>query len=264
MSAPGRRSYLQRRNPAIKLLALVLIALALTFVYDPLVPAVIAVLTLVAGRLLGGLALRAQLKPLGILAIVGVAILLANIFFNKENATAPALATLGSIKITGPALWAAGTLWFRLLAFVILAFVFFRTTEPQRLILSLVHQLHLNYRVAFSAMVGYRMLPSFRADYQTIRAAQRVRGLREVGGWWRLWPRMRRYAIPLLAGAVRKANRVAIAMDARAFGALSGRTYRQRMVVRLSDWVFLSVAAAMVAAVVVGSWWGGVTRFTIG
>lgn len=255
---------LQGLNPCIKLLMVALAALTLTFIYDPVTPSVLFVLTLATGRFLGRLSLWTLLRPLWIFAIAGAAILLANIFFNKENATAPALIYLGSVKITGPALWAAGTLWTRLLCFALLSLVFVKTTEPQRFILSLVHQLHLNYRIAFGTMVGYRMLPLFQADYQTIRAAQRVRGAREATGSVHLWARTRRYAIPLLVGAVRRGGRVALAMDARAFGALPHRTYRERMVVRRSDGVFLVCAVTVVAVTVVGFWLAGITRFTVG
>jgi energy-coupling factor transporter transmembrane protein EcfT len=74
---------------------------------------------------------------------------------------------------------------------------------------------------------------------------------------------MRRYSIPLLAGAVRKAGRVAIAMDARAFGALPDRTYRERMVVRAADWLFLGAVVAVTAAVILGLWGAGHAHFTI-
>ncbi len=257
------QSHLARRNPSIKLLAVILIALALTFIFDPVTPAVLFLLTFLCGLLLGGLSLRALLRPLWVFVLAGVAILLANVFFNKENAVSPALVYIGPVKITGPALWAAGTLWVRLLCFALLSIVFVKTTEPQRLILSLVHQVRLNYRVAYGTMVGYRMLPTFQRDYQTIRAAQRVRGVGERTGFLHLWSRVRRYTIPLLAGAVRKAGRTAVAMDARAFGALPNRTYRERMVVRSSDWLFLAAAVAVTAAVVVGLWYAGITRFTI-
>jgi energy-coupling factor transport system permease protein len=260
---PSRYSHLAHRNPSVKLLAVVLVALALTFIYDPVTPTVIFILTLLCGWLLGGLGPRALLRPLWVFVIAGVAILLANIFFNKENAVSAALFYLGPVKVTGPALWAAGTLWVRLLCFALLSVVFVKTTEPQRLLLSLVHQLHLNYRVAYGTMVGYRMLPLFQSDYQTIRAAQRVRGVREGRRSFRPWPRWRRYAVPLLAGAVRRAGRVAVAMDARAFGALPGRSYRERVVVRRSDWLSLLAVVAIVGAVVTGLWWAGITRFTL-
>jgi energy-coupling factor transport system permease protein len=260
---PECAGYLQRRNPCIKLLVVIMSALSLTFIFDPLTPGVIFVITLLAGRFLGGLGLRAQLKPMWIFVIAGVAILLANVLFNKENSVSPALFSVGSVKVTGPALWAAGSLWLRLLAFALLSLVFIKTTEPQHLILSLVHQLHLNHRVAYGTLAGYRMLPLFQSDYQTIRAAQRVRGVREAKGFLQVWSRTRRYAVPLLADAVRKAGRVATAMDARAFGAMPTRTYRQRMIVRRSDWVFLAVAVAILAVVVVGLWLAGITRFTV-
>ena len=256
--------YLQRRNPSMKLLVVVLVALLLTFVFDPATPAVVFSLTLLTGRFLGRLGLRAQLRPLWIFALAGIAILLANIFFNKENGVSPALVSLGPVDITRAALRAAGTLWLRLLAFALLSLVFIKTTEPQDFILSLVHQLHLNYRVAYGTMVGYRMLPLFQMDYETIRAAQRLRGARDATGFLHLWSRARRYALPLLAGAVRKAGRVAMAMDARAFSALPDRTYRKRMVVRRGDWVLLGTVVVTVAAVVLILAFTGVARFTVG
>jgi energy-coupling factor transport system permease protein len=161
------------------------------------------------------------------------------------------------------ALWAAGSLWLRLLCFALLSLVFVRTTEPQHLLLSLVHQLHMSDRVAYGVMVGYRMLPVFQADYTTIRAAQRLRGVREGPGLLHPFSRVRRYALPLLAGAIRRAGRIAIAMDARAFGALRPRTYRERMVVTSADWVFLALTVVLVALIVTGTWLSGIGRFTL-
>lgn len=261
---PAPATYLSLRNPSIKLLALVLAALLLTFIFDPLTPAVLFLVTLLAGRYLGGLRFWRQIRPLLIFFVAGVAILLANIFFNKQNASAPPLLWIGPVKITGPALRAAGTLWLRLMCFALLSLVFVRTTSPQDLILSLVHQLRLNYRVAFGTMVGYRMLPLLQSDYETIRAAQRVRGVREAHGLLHLGERLRRYAIPLLAGSVRKAGRVAIAMDARAFGAFRKRTYRHRMVVSGDDWLFLAAVIVVFGALVAILTILGITHFTMG
>jgi energy-coupling factor transport system permease protein len=257
------RPYLQRRNPTFKLAAVVVTALGLTFLFDPITPLVVFVVTLAAGRLLGGLSFKAQLRPLLVFVLAGIAILLANIFFNKENATSPVLFSLGPLEVTAAALWAAGSLWFRLLAFALLSLVFVKTTEPQHLILSLIHQLHLSYRAAYGTMVGYRLLPLFQSDYQTIRAAQRVRGVRETRGVLHLWAQTRRYAVPLLTGAVRRAGRIALAMDARAFGAFPERSYRERIVVRRADVVFLAVSVAVVAAIILATWRLGIARFTV-
>ena len=263
MTPPLAAAYLARRNPTIKLAALIAAALPLTFVFDPLTPLVLFAVALVAGRFLGGLTVRAQLRPLAVFVLAGVAIFLGNVFFNKQNGTSPVVVSLGAVDITRAALWAAGSLWMRLLCFALLSLVFVRTTEPQRLLLSLVHQLRMSDKVAYGVMVGYRMLPVFQADYDTIRAAQRLRGVREGSAFLHPFARLRRYALPLLTGAIRRGGRIAIAMDARAFGALPKRTYRERMVVTAADWLFLAMVTALVAAVVLGVWLSGIGRFTI-
>jgi energy-coupling factor transport system permease protein len=74
---------------------------------------------------------------------------------------------------------------------------------------------------------------------------------------------VRRYAIPLLAGGVRKAGRVAIAMDARAFGALPSRTYRRRMTVGRRDAIFLCAVVFVTALVIAGLYVIGVARFAL-
>ena len=263
MAVPLPPTYLERRNPTMKFGAVVAAALPLTFVFDPLTPLVLFLVTLVLGRALGGLSLKTQLRPLAVFILAGIAILIANVFFNKNNAASQAVFSVGAVEVTRAALWAASSLWLRLLCFALLSVVFIRTTEPQRLLLSLVHQLHLSDRIAYGVMVGYRMLPVFQADYDTIRAAQRLRGVREGSAVLHPLSRVRRYALPLLTGAIRRGGRIAIAMDARAFGALPHRTYRERMVVTAGDWVFLALVVVLVAAVVTGIWLSGFGRFTI-
>jgi len=255
---------LQKLNPAMKLVACVIAAVGLTSVLDPVSPLVIFVLVLMVGRFLGGMSLKSQVRPLRVFLLAGVAIVLANILFNKANASAAALARLGPIRITEPALWTAASLWLRLLCFALISLVFVKTTEPQHLILSLVHQFRLNYRVAFGSLVGYRMLPLLQSDYQIIRASQRLRGIGETNLLLHplLW--LRRYATPLLVGAVRRANRVALAMEARGFGALPERTYRVAMRVTPKDVLFVLATAAVTAGVLLGVWAAGLARFTVG
>jgi energy-coupling factor transport system permease protein len=261
--APSTASYLERRNPTIKFGAVLAAAVPLTFVFDPATPLVLFVLTLGAGLLLGRLSLKTQLRPLAVFVLAGIAILLGNVFFNKQNVTSEVVFSVGAIHVTGAALWAAASLWTRLLCFALLSLVFVRTTRPQHLLLSLVHQLRLSDKVAYGVMVGYRMLPVFQTDYDTIRAAQRLRGVREGSAVLHPIARLRRYSLPLLTGAIRRAGRIAIAMDARAFGALPRRTYRERMVVTAGDWIFLAAVIVVVAAVVTGIRLSGFGRFRI-
>ena len=259
-----RESYLGRRNPVIKLAALLAVIGALTFVFDPWTPALFLLLALAVGRGLGGVSVGKLLRILAVFLPALVGVLLANVLFNRLNAGAAPLFTLGPVAVTAPALRTAGSLGFRMLAFAAFSAVFVLTTDPSELLLSLAQQLRVNYRIAYGTMAGYRMVPLLRSEFETIRSAHRARGLEEPRGLLGPWRQLVRYAIPLLAGAVRRGTRVALAMDARAFGAFSSRTYRRRLTVGAGDWAFLMgtvlVAAGFIAALTAA----GITRFGVG
>jgi energy-coupling factor transport system permease protein len=258
------RSYLQRRNPAVKLVALLTVFVSLTLVFDPYTPALFFALALIAAWALGGiLPTRIARVLLPFFATV-LGIFLANILFHRLNHAAPALFYLGPLKVTRPALTTAASLSFRMLSFAAFSIVFVRTTDPTDLILSLIHQFRLHYRLAYGTMVGYRMLPLLQGQYDTIRAAHRVRGVQEREGRLAILGRLKRYSVPLLAGAVRQASRVALAMDARGFGAFPQRSYRRRMKVSGQDWFFLGATLLATAAVILLSYAAGLARFGVG
>ncbi len=100
------------------------------------------------------------------------------------------------------------------------------------------------YRVGYAALAAIRFVPRFGRELETIRQAQRVRG---VGGF--APTRWIRTVVPLLAGAIRHAERVALAMDARAFGAHPDRTERHLVPWRRRDTAFVLGLWAVTAAV---------------
>ena len=79
--------------------------------------------------------------------------------------------------------------------------------------------------------------------------AHRVRGFAEGQGLRGLIARTLRYAIPLLAAAIRKSERTALAMDAKAFGAGPERTYYRQMRLAWRDAAFVLALGAYTLAV---------------
>lgn len=231
-------SLLGRTSPVLKLAIAVawFVGLATTIeIAPPLVIAAAALgLGLTAGRIPPDDLVRA-LAPIW-LAAFGLAIF--NTLFAASN-TDPAaveLARVGPWRISGPALAAGAGLGLRLVAIGAVGAVFVLTTDSTRLADSLVQQARVSPRFAYGALAAYGAVPRFGEDLTTLRQARRLRGL--SGGWH---PTL---LVGLLVLAIRHGDRVALAMDSRAFGTGQRTAYRE---VR---WGRIDLAAAFVAAVI--------------
>jgi len=213
-------SPLGRASPVVKLAVAIGWLLALAFTLEPMPPVAVAVLALGAGLWLGQIpptSLGRALMPLW-LAALGIGLL--NALFSPSNLdpAATELAMIGPFRITEPALMAGVSLGLRVLAIASVGAVFALTTDPTRLVDSLVQQAHVPERFAYGTLAAYQAVPRFAEDLRTLRQARRVRGLR--GGWH---PRL---LVSLLVLAIRHGDRKALAMDARAFGAFPRSAYR--------------------------------------
>lgn len=138
----------------------------------------------------------------------------------------------------------------RLASLLLLALVAGLTTTGPDLVRAAIQQLRVPYRVGYTALAAYRFVPRFGQELDLIRQAHRVRGVSGGHGPLAGIRRYLGYAVPLLAGAIRHAERVALAMDARAFGAHAERTERHLVPFRARDWAFIVLFWAATALIV--------------
>jgi energy-coupling factor transport system permease protein len=239
-------SALGRISPLVKLGVALgwLIGLAFTTAIWP--PLILSAIALAAGLGLGGIRPRALGRSLAPLWIAAISIGLVNTLFSAANAdpTADVVLALGPIRITEAALVGGVALGARVIAIASVGAVFALTTDSTRLADSLVQQGHVSDRFAYGALAAYQGIPRFAEDLTTLRQARRIRGMR--GGWH---PRL---LLGLLVLAIRHGDRLALAMDARAFGSGPRSRYRE---VRWSvmDGAFaIGAAAALVLAIATG------------
>lgn len=141
----------------------------------------------------------------------------------------------------------------RLAALLALALIAGLTTDGTDFVRSTVQHLRVPYRIGYTALAAYRFVPRFRRDIELIRQAHRVRGTGGRGGPIAAARRFTGSLVPLLAGAIRHAERVALSMDARAFGAHPTRTERHLVPLRVRDGVFVAAFWAVSAVVVVAA-----------
>jgi energy-coupling factor transport system permease protein len=213
-----------------------LVGLALTTAIVP--PLVLATVALIAGLTVGRIRPAALGRTLAPLWIAALGIGLSNALFSAANGdpTATTILTIGPIRLTAEAVRDGVALACRVIAIASVGVVFTLTTDATRLVDSLVQQARVPERFAFGALAAYQAIPRFGEDLTTLRQARRIRGLR--GDWH---PRL---LVSLLVLAIRHGDRVALAMDARAFG--SGPRSRYRIL----HWGPLDALTAGAAAIV--------------
>ena len=251
--------FLHGLNPIAKLAAPLPAMVALLFTRGiPIALAftVLAIVLLLVGSQLSGRAIALLLiaTPVGV-ALVGLSLGLW-VDPARVDAASPAasvvLLEVGDWRFTLGAYLIGLATALRIAAILMLSLIVGLTTTGAGLVLALVQNLRVPYRIGYTALAALRFVPRFGHELEIIRAAHRVRGTEAARGPVAAVRRTMGYAIPLLASAIRHAERVALAMDARAFGAHPTRTERTISPWRARDTVFVAsfwvVSAAIFAA----------------
>ena len=214
---PGR-SWLHRRHPLTKLLGVGFVLVA-AFLLPP--PALILLaLGLAAIAVSAGL-VRPVLRSLRIPAVLVVSILLVNALFYPGGSDV--LVALGPLAVTREGLTFGVVSAVRLLVVFVALMLLLTTTVADDLLEGLVAH-GVSHRIAFVALSAMQLVPRIRDRVERIQAAQAARGL-AVGG--SIVARARAL-VPLIGPVVLSAlvdvRERTLALEARGFGARSGRT----------------------------------------
>lgn len=237
----ARRGFLLGLNPLAKLAAMAPAMVLLVFTRDLVTPA--AFLLLAYALLLTGMRLTWRQALVLFVALPLAVLVLAASFALWTDPTridrSVVVLQVGAWTLYGGAVEAGLATGLRLGAIVALALVPGLTMTGTDLVRASVQQLRVPYRVGYTALAAIRFVPRFRHELEVIRQAHRVRGSHGGRGPLAAIARGFGYVVPLLAGGIRHAERVALAMDARAFGAYPTRTERHAVPFRPRDTAFL-------------------------
>ncbi|KHK97167.1 cobalt ABC transporter permease [Microbacterium mangrovi] len=244
--------FLDGLNPLAKLAAPLPAMIVLVFVRDAATPLAFIVLAY-AALLIGMRMTRLLAMLLFALPVAAVVIGFGLAVWTDAARVSHAVVVwqIGGWTLYGGALQVGFATALRLVAIIALALIAGMTTSGPDLARSLVQQLRVSYRVGYTAIAAFRFVPRFRHELELIRQAHRVRGAHGGSGPFAAIARGFGYVVPLLAGAIRHAERVALAMDARAFGAHPTRTERHPVPFRTRDAVFIVLFWAVSAALFV-------------
>jgi len=124
--------------------------------------------------------------------------------------------------------------------FVVIASAMILTTSPaDKIILGLV-KLKVPYEIAFMVLLAVRFLPVLADEFIDVMTAIQLRGvdIKKIPPGQKL--RVYAYILmPVVAGAVMRAKKTAVAMEARAFRAYPKRTYINDLDITLRDYLII-------------------------
>lgn len=248
---------LAHANPVAKLGAAAVLLVALFVSLDG-VTAIVILLGLAATIRWSGIDARALLRRSWLVVLAAISIGVFNILFAGEQLGAIVL-EIGPIRIGAETLLNGIGLMLRLLAIALAGILATATSEPSDVADALIQQLRVSPRFAIGALAALRLIPLLARERQTIALARRARGV-DAGRNPLAAVRMAgRELVALLVGAVRRGSRMALAMEARGFGALPSRTVARVQRMRRTDWGWIAAAGVLAAlaigvSVALGTW----------
>lgn len=233
---PDPRAVLARANPVAKLGAAAILMAVLFVSSGPVIPAIVLAGVL-ASVPLTGLAPRDLLARTWPLLVAALSVGVLNVLLAPGGRGVPDL-------VMGLALG------LRLLGIALSGVMALASTDPTDLADALQQQARLSPRLAVGVLAAVRMLPIMAVEWQILGMARRARGV--SAGWSPVAAARLGFGmlLALLVGAVRRATRLAMAMEARGFGTAPSRTVARRQRMRLADWGLLAAAVALGAAAV--------------
>ncbi|PTY77921.1 thiamine permease [Heyndrickxia sporothermodurans] len=231
---------LQLLNPSIKAMVVLVSVVLLAFVFDPLTPLLYLSFTVLITFLFGKVGMKKwciRFVPFFIIAFGYV--WTTTIFSNPpSNTSFVTYAKLGPFEITDYGLNTGLALGLRVLCFAALSLMFILTTDTTKFMLSLIQQCKLPPKLAYGILAGYQFLPLLKDEFTIIRNAHRIRGVHWEKGIKGRIQLLKKYTIPLLASAIRKAERTAIAMESKGFTGSRDRTFYHELKVSGKDMLF--------------------------
>ena len=247
-----RPSAVARINPVAKMLAAILLAIALLLSIDWVSAAV--ALGLEALLLpFAGLSARQFWLRTATLWVAAPLAALTTVLYGKDSGAL--LARLGPITITDGSLDLGLAIGLRILAIGLPGIVLFATTDPTDLADGLGQVLRLPARFVLGGLAGLRLVGLFIEDWRFLALARRARGVGDSNPI----ARIARQGFSLLVLSVRRGSKLATAMEAKGFGSERERTWARPSVFGAKEWRFIVIAiaiptAAIVAAVLAGTW----------
>lgn len=244
---------LRNINPVTRILGLALLTTPLMFTVDWVSATFVIAFTLLMVPLCGLSYRRFFKRALPILIIAPLAGVPMALYGQAGGET---YLNWGLINVTELSVSLAGAIILRVLAIALPVVVLSADVDPTDLGDGLAQVLRLPERFVIGTVAALRMLTLLRDDLDAMRRSRRARGIADQGKiryWFSL-------SFGLLVMSLRRAGKLATAMEARAFGGPRKRSWARESKLHGRDFVVMAVCLAVALAALGIAWATGDLR----
>ena len=247
-------SILHKLDPRVKLVTTIVFLIAL-FVADDWVGYLVATVFLVAVIKLSKVPFHFMVKGLKAIFFILLITMFFNLFLTPGDVV---LVQIWKLKITDKGLHTAIFMAIRLIYLILGSSVMTLTTTPNDLtdglekLMSPLKKLHVPvHEVAMMMSIALRFIPILLEETDKIMKAQNARGADfEHGNLIQKAKNLVPLLVPLFISAFRRANDLAMAMEARCYRGGEGRTKMKPLVYAKRDYYAYGVVALFMAAII--------------
>ena len=247
-------SILHKLDPRVKLVTTIVFLIAL-FVADDWVGYLVATVFLVAVIKLSKVSFHFMVKGLKAIFFILLITMFFNLFLTPGDVV---LVQIWKLKITDKGLHTAIFMAIRLIYLILGSSVMTLTTTPNDLtdglekLMSPLKKLHVPvHEVAMMMSIALRFIPILLEETDKIMKAQIARGADfENGNLIQKAKNLVPLLVPLFISAFRRANDLAMAMEARCYRGGEGRTKMKPLVYAKRDYYAYGVVALFMAAII--------------
>ena len=248
-------SFIHRLDPRTKLLATVAL-IAIVFVAQGFSGFLLIAAFVVACAVSTGIHLKFLIRGLKPIMLIIIFTFFLNLFFQTGGNE---LVHIGFLRITDQGLRTAAFMATRLILLVVCSQLLTLTTSPIALtdgLESLFRPLEVvhfpAHEIAMMMSIALRFIPTLMDEADKIMKAQKARGANfETGSLVQRAKAMVPLLVPLFVGAFRRAEDLALAMDARCYRGGAGRTRMKQLKFGKND-LLAGLAILLLLAAVIG------------
>ena len=251
---PGN-SIIHRLDPRLKICAVFIFLISVFFDAGFIGYGILAIYVLLCS-LVSKIKLSHILKAIKPMIFMMLFLMIFNIFLMK---TGDVIIKIGSISIYSGALLQTAYIFIRLVLIITLTTLMTSTTKPLELTLAIesllnpLKRFHFPvHELAMMISIALRFIPTLIDETDKIMKAQKARGADfETGGLVKKAKSLIPLLVPLFISSFRRADELAMAMEARCYRGGAGRTRMKVLKFTSKDFIAFGVFALLFASTII-------------